>query len=180
MVLFKWDRWSSLGGMCKFCHVIVKDDTLELSPKPNEGEEMWLSHIAVNKNRKYVEWDTILRVINVVLAWHARFQFGRKWMEQRFSYVQFALLTIGSREQLDFVYLTLPFVCFSPLIVRAKRFYFWPPPCRMMSMIWKHSRGESWMIKGIVRVRWRKLCQLPLEGERRWSANSFHTMMRTS
>ena len=52
--IFKSNRLSSLGGMCKFCHVIVKDDMLELSPKPNEGEEMWLSHIAVNKNKKYV------------------------------------------------------------------------------------------------------------------------------
>ena len=41
--------------MCKFCHVIVTDNMLELSPKPKEGEEMWLNNIAVNKNKKYVK-----------------------------------------------------------------------------------------------------------------------------
>lgn len=45
--------------MCKFCHVIVKDDVLKGSPSPSAGEQMWLDHIAVNRNKKCV-WHSYL------------------------------------------------------------------------------------------------------------------------
>lgn len=40
--------------MCKFCHVVLRDDVLEAVPKPDVGEQMWLDSIAVNKNKKRV------------------------------------------------------------------------------------------------------------------------------
>ena len=41
-------------GMCKFCHVVLRDDVLEAVPKPEVGEQMWLDSIAVNKNKKCI------------------------------------------------------------------------------------------------------------------------------
>ena len=40
--------------MCKFCHVVLRDDVLEAVPKPEVGEQMWLDSIAMNKNKKCV------------------------------------------------------------------------------------------------------------------------------
>ena len=40
-------------GMCKFCHVVLRDDILEAVPKPEVGEQMWLDCIAVNRNKKF-------------------------------------------------------------------------------------------------------------------------------
>ncbi|KAK8809975.1 hypothetical protein WA538_003527 [Blastocystis sp. DL] len=53
--VFKMEKWSKDTfdgeGMCKFCHVVLRDDVLEAVQKPEVGEQMWLDSIAMNKNK---------------------------------------------------------------------------------------------------------------------------------
>ena len=66
--VFKMEKWSKdtfdggvflfrschVEGMCKFCHVVLRDDVLEAVQKPEVGEQMWLDSIVMNKNKKCV------------------------------------------------------------------------------------------------------------------------------
>lgn len=54
-----WSVDVIVGGTCQFCHVILKDDIMKLSPKPEVGEQMWLDKFARNKNKKYLNWNSI-------------------------------------------------------------------------------------------------------------------------
>lgn len=40
------------GKMCSYCHVILEDSIMDKVNKPEVGEEMWLDHCLMNRNKK--------------------------------------------------------------------------------------------------------------------------------
>lgn len=47
------DVFNKEGVSCEYCHVVLEDSVMNQIKKPEVGEQLWLDHQLINRNKKY-------------------------------------------------------------------------------------------------------------------------------